>query len=115
MRLAFVCGFAWEPKGTARARAFPLAAELAGRGHEVTIFLIPYDNPAHSGREEVREGVRIVNISVGQDPGLVRIPGTVRRLLGALRHYSADLVHVFKPKGYAGAAGSLLLMKGFHR
>ena len=32
MRVACVSGFAWEPKGTARSRAFPLAAELVKKG-----------------------------------------------------------------------------------
>jgi glycosyltransferase involved in cell wall biosynthesis len=112
MRIAFVCGFAWEPKGTVRARAFPLGAELVKRGHEVTMFLVPYDNPAESGKEYTSNGVRIVNVQVSKTPGLRHVPGTVRRLCSAVQSCSADVVHVFKPKGYAGAAGSLLLMKG---
>ncbi len=58
MRIAFVSGFAWEPKGTARARAFPLAVELVNRGHEVAIFVTPYDNPSESGQKRQLEGVR---------------------------------------------------------
>ena len=69
MRIAMVCGFAWEPKGTARARAFPLGAELVRKGHEVSLFLTPYDNPADSGQERELEGVRILNIRVGERPG----------------------------------------------
>jgi glycosyltransferase involved in cell wall biosynthesis len=33
-------------------------------------------------------------------------------LLGAVKRYKPDLVHVFKPKGFAGAAGSYLLLEG---
>jgi glycosyltransferase involved in cell wall biosynthesis len=36
----------------------------------------------------------------------------VRRLCGAIRHHSPDVVHVFKPKGYAGAACTWLLITG---
>jgi glycosyltransferase involved in cell wall biosynthesis len=113
MRIAFICGFAWEPKGTVRARAFPLAAELVKRGHEVAIFLVPYDNPNDSSKEEVLEGVRIVNMQVSRVSRLRQVPVLVKRLCNAVEHYSAGVVHVFKPKGYAGAVCSLLSMKGF--
>ncbi len=113
MRIAFVCGFAWEPKGTARVRAFPLAAELVNRGHEVSLFLTPYDNPPDSGRKAELEGVHVVNINVGERPGFRQIPWIIKRLCQAIHHYSPDLVHVFKPKGYAGAACTWLLLRGF--
>jgi glycosyltransferase involved in cell wall biosynthesis len=113
MRIAFVSGFAWEPKGTARARAFPLAAELVKKGHEVSIFLTPYDNPAESGQTYELEGVRIVNVDVGEKPGLRHVFLLVPRLCSAIRVYAPDIVHIFKPKGYAGAACTWLLMKGF--
>jgi len=44
MKIALVGPFAFSPKGTMRARAHPLAAELVRLGHQVTIFLPPYDN-----------------------------------------------------------------------
>jgi glycosyltransferase involved in cell wall biosynthesis len=113
MRIVFVSGFAWEPKGTARARAFPLAAELVKRGHEVTMLLTPYDNPAESGQKRELHGVRIVNVEVGSNPGFRHIPFVLRRLCAAIRDYSPDIVHVFKPKGYSGIACAWLLMSGF--
>jgi glycosyltransferase involved in cell wall biosynthesis len=112
MRIAFVSGFAWEPKGTARVRAFPLAVELVNKGHEVVLFLTPYDNPAESGLKRELEGVRIVNVDVGLRPGIQHVPLLVKRLCTAISQYSPDIVHVFKPKGYAGAACTWLLMKG---
>jgi len=112
MRIVFVSGFAWEPKGTARARAFPLAAELAKRGHEVTIILTPYDNPAESGRRKELHGVRIVNVDVGKDSRLRHVPFVIKRLCAAIREHSPDIVHIFKPKGYAGAVCTWLLMNG---
>jgi glycosyltransferase involved in cell wall biosynthesis len=83
------------------------------RGHEVTIFLVPYDNPNDSSKEEVLEGVRIVNVQVSRVSSLRQAPVIVKRLCNAVERYSADVIHVFKPKGYAGAACSLLSMKGF--
>jgi glycosyltransferase involved in cell wall biosynthesis len=112
MRIAFVCGFAWEPKGTVRLRAYPLAVALVNRGHEVTMFLAPYDNPAESGKKHVREGVRIHNLEVGKTPMLSHASLLVR-LCSAIDHYSPDVVHIVKPKGFAGAACSYLLLKGF--
>jgi glycosyltransferase involved in cell wall biosynthesis len=112
MRIAFVCGFAWEPKGTARARAFPLAVELVKRRHEVTLFLTPYDNPVDSGKCHDAEGVQIHNIDVGSWPRIRHIPLLVRRLCRAIEAYSPDVMHFFKPKGYAGAACTWFLVKG---
>ena len=113
MRVVFVCGFAWEPKGTVSARAFPLAAELVKRGCEVTLLLTPYDNPGESGQKRELHGVRIVNVEVGKGPSLRHIPFNVKRLCAAIRENSPDIVHIFKPKGYAGAACTWLLMSGF--
>lgn len=113
MRIAFVCGFAWEPKGTARARAFPLAAELVKKGHEVSLFLVPYDNPAHSGLKRELEGVRIVNVEIDERPGLWHAPALAKRLCAAIARYAPEVAHIFKPKGYAGAACTWLLIKGF--
>jgi len=112
MRIAFVCGFAWEPKGTVRLRAYPLAVELVNRGHEVTIFLTPYDNPAESGKKYTREGVHIENLKVGKIPVLGHA-AMLANLCRAIDQYSPDVVHIVKPKGFAGAAGSYLLLKGF--
>lgn len=110
MKIAFICGFAWEPKGTVRSRAFPLAVELSKRGHEVTIFITPYDNRLYSGQRFVRDGVSIVNLDVPSSFALqlARLPF---QLVGAVVAWSPDLIHVFKPKGLAGIAASLLLRK----
>jgi len=110
MRIAFVGGFGFRPKGTIQGRAHPLAAELVAQGHEVTIFVAPYDNPEESGREWVEEGVRIQGAKAGRTP--LSYPGLLVRLLRAVEKYKPDLVHVFKPKGFAGAAGMWLGRRG---
>lgn len=128
LRIAFIGAFAFSPKGTMRARAHPLAAELVKLGHEVTIFLPPYDNPADLGRVWEQEGVRVWNAgspsrlqnranenSAPQVDGKVsrlNYPRLLLQLLAAVNHYKPDLIHIFKPKGFAGAAGSYLLLKG---
>jgi glycosyltransferase involved in cell wall biosynthesis len=111
MRIAFVGGFGFRPKGTIQGRAYPLATELVKQGHEVSIFTTPYDNPEESGREWVQEGVRIKGVNAGRNP--LGYPGLLIGLLRALEGYQPDLVHIFKPKGFAGAAGSFLRLKGF--
>ena len=111
MRIVFVGGFGFRPKGTIQGRAYPLATELVTQGHEVSIFTTPYDNPEESGREWVQEGVRIAGVKAGRTP--LGYPGLLVGLLRAIEGYHPDLVHIFKPKGFAGAAGSFLRLKGF--
>ncbi len=79
----------------------------------MTILLAPYDNPADSGQKRELHGVRIVNVDVGKNPGLRHVPLVLRRLRAAVREYSPHVVHIFKPKGYAGAICTWLLMSGF--
>ena len=110
MRIAFVGGFAFSPKGTIQARAYPLAAELVNLGHEVTIFLTPYDNLADSGRQWTESGVRIRNLSLGSTP--MSYPRLLVDLWRELEEYRPHLIHIFKPKGFSGAVGSYHLVKG---
>jgi glycosyltransferase involved in cell wall biosynthesis len=110
VRIAFVGGFGFKPKGTIQSRAYPLATELVAQGHEVTIFVAPYDNPEESGQEWVQEGVRIKGSKTGTSP--LRYPGLLARLIHAVKKYRPDVVHIFKPKGFAGAAGMYLGMRG---
>lgn len=114
LRIAHICGFAWEPKGTVRFRAFPLAAKLAASGHEVTMFLVPYDHPVDSGKELLREGVRIKNVRIGKIP-VLRHAAACYRLSREVVRYAPDVIHVFKPKGYAGAALTYFLARRWRR
>jgi glycosyltransferase involved in cell wall biosynthesis len=107
MRIAFVCGFAWQPKGTLRLRAFALAVQVARRGHEVAIFTVPYDNPADSSRQWRSDGVDICNVRVSRSP--VSYPAALLRMVKQIRKFAPDVVHIVKPKGFAGAAGALLM------
>ncbi|HZP18377.1 MAG TPA: glycosyltransferase family 4 protein [Terriglobales bacterium] len=119
MRLAFIGGFGFRPKGTIRARAFPLAAELVRHGHEVTIFLPPYDNPAGLGTEWEQEGVRIKNVGRparhrakdGAPASPLTYPSLLASLITEVRRYHPDLIHAFKPKGFSGAAAGYFLWR----
>lgn len=117
MRIAFVGGFAFSPKGTMRARAHPLAAELVRVGHEVAIILPPYDNLDECGRVWEQEGVRIRNVGVEcdrADRSWSRLPHHARmltQLIREVRRYRPDVIHVFKPKGFAAAAATYFLLR----
>ena len=113
MKIAFLGGFAFRPKGTIQGRAFPIAVELVNRGHQVTIFLPPYDNSEESGREWEQEGVRIKNVKAAR--GAAGYSATLARLVRAVQAYKPDMLHVFKPKGFAGAAATYLRAKGMRR
>jgi glycosyltransferase involved in cell wall biosynthesis len=111
MRMAFVGGFGFKPKGTIQGRAYPMAVELVRQGHEVTIFVTPYDNLDESGQQWVQEGVHIKGVKAGSTA--LSYPGLLLGLLRAVKDYRPELVHIFKPKGFAGAAGAYLWIKGF--
>src|SRR5215469_15621269 len=109
VKLTYICGFAWEPKGTVRARAFPLAEEVVRRGHQVTLIIVPYDNRTHSGMEFTKNGVRVINLKIGKRlGGFARIPYDLIKMIDETR---PDLVHVFKPKGFAGLAAMWLVQR----
>jgi glycosyltransferase involved in cell wall biosynthesis len=112
MKILYLAGFAWEPKGTVRSRAFPLAVEMVRRGHEVTLLIAPYDNLVHSGRRFVSEGVQVINLEISGRGALVlaRLP---RQFLDLIDRIAPDLVHVFKPKGLAGITAMALLDRGY--
>ncbi|HEX7893202.1 MAG TPA: glycosyltransferase family 4 protein [Terriglobales bacterium] len=117
MKIAFIGGFAFSPKGTMRARAHPLAVELVRLGHQVTIFLPPYDNIGDCGKKWEAEGVRITNVGHpdyghGLSRRVFRYPRMLWQLISEVKRYSPDLIHVFKPKGFSGAAGTYFLLGG---
>ena len=108
MRLALVAPFGLRVKGTASARVMPLARALAALGYEVSVWIPPYDTPEDGGSCWEEAGVSVVNL-----PCADRLsPRSVARLgweiAQAVRAWSPDLIHVFKPKGPSGLAALLL-------
>jgi glycosyltransferase involved in cell wall biosynthesis len=112
MKIAFIGGFAFSPKGTMRARAFPLAVELARLGHNVTMFLTPYDNPSDLGREWEQEWVHIRNMNCGPLGRTAFHTPLLKNLISEVKRFRPNVIHVFKPKGFAGAAASFWLFNG---
>jgi glycosyltransferase involved in cell wall biosynthesis len=119
VRLLLVGPFALYPKSTTRARVLPLARALAERGHQVTVLIPPYDRPADAGRRWSAWGVDIVHTSLpGRTAVFARAPlvylsiiwATVAAAVRALRA-EVDAVHVFKPKGVAGACFYVTLLR----
>lgn len=109
MCIVMIGPFAWAPKGTVSARAFLLGRALVERGHQVTIVMPPYDNPPHAGWEWARDGVQLINMplpSWGDSlQARLSVPLAMARRAIDLK---PDLIHVFKPLGYAGLTGLYL-------
>jgi glycosyltransferase involved in cell wall biosynthesis len=104
-RIVLLGGFGMQPKATMTYRALPLGRELAARGHDVTMIVPPWDHPTDAGKSWVESGVRVVNIAL---PSRMRTPGIVGALRAAVAAARPDIVHLFKPKGYAGLVMPLL-------
>lgn len=109
MKIVFLAPFGIRPKGTVIARMLPLAVELQRLGHIVTIIAPPYTNPEDSGKTEILRGVRLLNVTLprgGKARGALPL---ARRMFQAALAEKADIVHLFKPKGYGGLAAMLLI------
>ncbi|MCK4450330.1 MAG: glycosyltransferase, partial [Anaerolineae bacterium] len=104
MRIAMIGLFGLRPKGTMSVRALPLATALVARGHRVDIIMPPWSYPQDSGREWEEGGVSIRNVTLPpRFPFLWHLMITWRLARQALA-LRPDVVHCFKPKGYAGLA-----------
>lgn len=107
LRIVMIGPFAFQPKGTVSARAFFIGRALVSCGHQVTILMPPYDNPADSGRVGEQDGVRLENMVLQRDNAWNRLVVPLR-LARRATHLDPDVVHVFKPIGYSGLAGIYL-------
>lgn len=104
MKIVFMAPFGVRPKGTLQARMLPLAKALQVRGHEVEIVAPPYTNPEDAGLVEVVEGIPVRNVTLGPAIGVLAAPLIALRMLRTSWDRHADLIHLFKPKGYGGLA-----------
>ena len=99
--------FAFSPKATVSARMYPMAQALVQRGHQVTLWLPPHDNLSDAGKVIERDGVRIHNLSLKRVSAWTPLCAAWR-LASLVRSEHPDIVHVFKPVGYAALAGMFL-------
>jgi len=99
--------FAFAPKATVSARAFPIAEALVQQSHQVSLLLPPYDNLAQAGHAETRAGVQVRNLDIRHVRAWTPLTAAWR-LAAQARRLAPDVVHIFKPVGYAALAGMIL-------
>jgi len=104
LNIVIIGPFAFQPKGTVSARAFPIARALVRRGHRVTILMPPYDHLEDSGRAWEQAGVRLENMPLRRNDSWHQLSVPMQMARRATR-LQPDVVHVFKPIGYGGLAG----------
>ncbi len=109
LRVAMVGPFGLTPKATMHARALPAARALAARGHDVLVAMPPWHTPTDGGRCWTDAGVSVAYCGVG----ILKVPGFGHAAVGARLASTAaawrpDVVHLFKPKAYAGIAADVL-------
>src|SRR5918911_5631775 len=102
MRVAMIGPFGLRPKGTMAVRALPLAKALAGRGHQVALFLPPWSNPTDDGRSWDEDAVLIENVAISPRAAIPQ------RLVPRALAFKPDVIHCFKPKAYSGLSQWLL-------
>ena len=97
LRIAFIAPFGLGQKTTVWARTLPLARFLVQQGHAVSVLIPPWDTPQDAGKVWTDQGVQVVNVALAGG-----IPVTVGRLLHQLRLFQPQIVHIVKPRAYAG-------------
>ncbi|MFQ5400107.1 MAG: glycosyltransferase [Anaerolineae bacterium] len=108
MRIAMIGPFGFHPNKTMRSRALGLARPLAGRGHQIALFMPPWQTPEEADKRWQEDGVTIRYIPLHGG-----VPGIMQRLVREALAWQPDVVHCFKPKAYSGLAGWWLWR--FHR
>ncbi len=108
MRIAMVGPFGLHPNKTMQSRALGLARPLTQQGHELCLFMPPWQTPDEADRRWQEDGVelRYIPLSGGT-------PGIAWRLLRETLAWGPDIVHCFKPKAYSGMVAWWLWQ--FHR
>ena len=97
MNIVYVAPFGLGQKTTVWARTLPMAKEAVRGGHRATIVVPPWDTPADSHTRAEREGVAIIQVDISGG-----LPLIWRRLLREIDHIQPDIIHIVKPRAYAG-------------
>jgi len=112
-RVCFVAPFGLGHKTTVWARTLPLAKALAQHGWAAAILIPPWDTPADAGKRWLESGslrpsesagssatpgaVEIINVTLGGGPLAVTY-----RLLREISTAQPQIIHIIKPRAYAG-------------
>lgn len=83
-------------------RALPMAKALVARGHSVTMVLPPWDDPERTGQRWTEQGVEIINVSLPPRIPVLFHLWLTWKLVAPILWSKPDVVHLFKPKAYAG-------------
>lgn len=112
LRIAMLAPFGIRPKGTLLARMLPLAQALTRQGHIIEIIAPSVLNPEDAGSFVEYDGVRIFHTQTSKLPSPLYDVSQVIQLTQRTLAFKPDVVHIFKPKGYAGLSG--LYLKFLH-
>lgn len=97
MRIVFACPFGLGLKATVWARILPLAAHLAGRGHEVRVVVPPWDTPEEADSLLLYKNVDVFRVDLRG--GLLP---TLMRMQWRIQEFNPDIIHIVKPRAHAG-------------
>lgn len=97
MNVAYVAPFGLREKTTVWARTLPLAAEVVASGHAATIVVPPWDSPQDSNTRAEEQGVPIIQVDLRGG-----LPMIWRRMLREVTVLKPRIVHIVKPRAYAG-------------
>jgi len=111
----FIGPFAFYPKGTVIVRVLPLAKAVKEQGYEVLVLLPPYDSPQYSGVQFEVDGVNFYNVVIPKSRLPLKYLYVAACLVRKALEFKPDVIHIFKPKGYSGLAGMLLVVLKFLR
>jgi glycosyltransferase involved in cell wall biosynthesis len=89
--------FGLSPNSTMLSRALGLARPLAARGHQVCLFMPPWQTP-----EEGDKSWQVDGVAMRYTPLRGGTAGIAGRLLREVLAWRPDIVHCFKPKAYSG-------------
>lgn len=108
--IAMLGSFGVWTRGTLQSRALPFARALTRMtGLRFAIVTTPWDDPEQSGMTEVVDDVLVYNT---RSTAQTLFPAAVAEQFKLVRQLNPALVHVMKPKAYAGLAGQLLTRTG---
>ncbi len=108
MNIVMIGPFGLKAKSTMRERALPMARALVKRGNQVTVIVPPWDSPEDAGKSWRDDGVQVINTALPKAKSPLyhlQLTGWLVRL--ALQ-FEPAVIHLFKPKAYAGLAHVLL-------